>query len=90
VITLDVREPCEYATGTVPGARSLPAGQLRSRVYELPRGATLHLLCANGARSLALVPFLRAIGYDAYSVTGGAWALRDHLVVPEQAEERHA
>jgi rhodanese-related sulfurtransferase len=87
VILLDVREPCEFATGSVPGARSLPAGEVRSRLYELPRGATIFLLCANGARSLALVPFLRAVGYDAYSVSGGLWALRDRIATADPAAE---
>ncbi len=73
-IVVDVREPSEFATGSVPGARSLPSSELRSRLYELPRGSTLYLLCANGARSLELVPFLRALGYDAHSVRGGIWA----------------
>jgi rhodanese-related sulfurtransferase len=86
VIVLDVREPSEFATGSLPGARSLPAGEVRSRLYELPRGATVYLLCANGARSLDLVPFLRAVGYDAYSVAGGVWALQDHLVTTSSSE----
>jgi rhodanese-related sulfurtransferase len=75
-IVVDVREPSEFATGTMPAARSIPAGELRTRLYELPRGATVYVLCANGARSLELVPFLRAVGYDAYSVSGGVWAWR--------------
>jgi rhodanese-related sulfurtransferase len=75
-IVVDVREPSEFATGTMPAARSIPAGELRSRLYELPRGARVFLLCANGARSLELVPFMRAVGYDAYSVSGGVWAWR--------------
>lgn len=73
-LVVDVREPSEFATGSVPGARSIPAGEIRARLYELPRGATVYLLCANGARSLDLVPFMRAVGYDAYSVSGGIWA----------------
>jgi rhodanese-related sulfurtransferase len=73
-IVVDVREPSEFATGSVPGARNIPFGELRGRVYELPRGATVYLLCANGARSLDAVPFMRAVGFDAWSVSGGMWA----------------
>lgn len=36
------------------------AGEIRVRLYELPRHSTVHLVCANGARSLDLIPFLRA------------------------------
>ena len=71
---IDVREAVEFETGSVPGAISIPAGEIRQRLYQVPRGATVYLLCANGARSLALVPLLRALGYDAYSVNGGMWA----------------
>ncbi len=73
-IVVDVREPSEYATGHVPGARLIPAREIRARLYELPRRSTVYLICANGARSLDLVPFMRAVGYDAYSVAGGMWA----------------
>lgn len=74
VIVVDVRAPSEYATGHVPGARLIPAPEMRSRLYELPRGSTVYLICANGARSLDLIPFMRAVGFDAYSVAGGMWA----------------
>lgn len=83
VVVVDVREPSEFATGSVAGARSIPARDLRSRLYEVPRRTTVYLLCANGARSLELVPFMRAAGYDAWSVAGGLWAL-------QRADERAA
>lgn len=73
VFVIDVREVVEFETGSVPGAISIPAGEIRQRLYQVPRGATVYLLCANGARSLALVPLLRALGYDAHSVKGGMW-----------------
>jgi rhodanese-related sulfurtransferase len=80
VHVIDVREPSEFATGSVPGARSIPAREVRSRLYEIPRRSTVYLLCANGARSLELVPFMRAAGYDAWSVRGGLWALQQHTI----------
>lgn len=87
VVVVDVREESEFATGTVPGARSIPAREVRSRVYEIPRRSTVYLLCANGARSLELVPFMRAVGYDAWSVAGGLWALQGRTTVAS-GEER--
>jgi rhodanese-related sulfurtransferase len=89
-IVVDVREGSEYATGHVPGARLIPARDMRKRLYELPRGATVYLICANGARSLDLIPFMRAVGYDAYSVTGGMWAwLANGGPDPSEAAFRH-
>lgn len=73
-IVVDVREPSEYATGHVPGARLIPSRDIRDRLYEIPRGSTVYLICATGARSLDLIPFMRAVGYNAYSVAGGMWA----------------
>lgn len=82
-LVVDVREPSEFVTGHLPGARLIPSGQVRERLYELPRGATVYLVCADGARSQALVPFLRATGYDAYSLAGGmrAWERAGRPVV---------
>ncbi len=74
VMIVDVREASEFSTGSLPGARSIPSGEIRARHYEMPRGSTVYLVCANGARSLDLVPFLRAVGVDAWSVHGGLWA----------------
>lgn len=90
VLVVDVREPSEFATGSVPGARSIPARDVRSRLYEIPRRSTVYLLCANGARSLELVPFMRAAGYDAWSVTGGLWALHQHTAARGDAPGREA
>ena len=34
---IDVREPAEYVTGHVPGAASIPMGQLPDRLAEIDR-----------------------------------------------------
>ena len=89
-IVVDVREPSEYATGHVPGARLIPAREIRERIYELPRGSTVYLICANGARSMDLIPFMRAVGYDAYTVAGGMWAwLTTGTSDPSEPVSRH-
>ena len=89
-IVVDVREASEYATGHVPGARLMPAGEIRERIYELPRGTNVYLICANGARSMDLIPFMRAVGYDAYTVAGGMWAwLANGTYAPSEADSGH-
>ena len=35
-MVIDVREPMEYLSGHVPGARLIPMGQLASRLAEIP------------------------------------------------------
>ncbi len=68
---VDVREPGEYLAGHVPGAMLVPMGQLPSRLHELDRNGPVHVVCASGNRSAAMTDFLRAAGFDAYSVAGG-------------------
>ena len=70
-VVIDVREPIEYAAGHLAGARSLPSTQLRQRLWEVPRGVRVHLVCATGDRSREEAAWLRAVGYDAVSCTDG-------------------
>ncbi len=68
---LDVREAAEYVAGHVPGAVLIPLGELDGRLGELPRGGTVHVICASGNRSLRAARELIAAGFDAVSVAGG-------------------
>ena len=73
---VDVRERHEYTAGHVDGALWIPMGQLAARAHELDRSRPVYVICATGKRSLAMTDLLRAIGLQAWSVTGGttAWA----------------
>lgn len=68
---VDVREPVEFESGHLPGSRSLPSTVLRERLWELPRGRRVWLVCATGARSRQSAEWLRAIGYEAFSARDG-------------------
>lgn len=72
---VDVREVDEYVDGHVPGAKLIPMGQLPGRVVELDQAQPVYVICASGNRSSAMADFLRASGFDAWSVAGGtkAW-----------------
>lgn len=48
---LDVREPAEYAFGRIPGAVSIPAGELETRFHELDPNKEYHVICRTGSRS---------------------------------------
>ena len=80
---VDVREPDEYVSGHVPGARSIPMGQLPSRMSEIDREQPVYLICASGGRSGAMTDFLSQAGFDAWSVAGGTggWASSGRPVV---------
>lgn len=70
-VVIDVREPYEYATGHVPGARLLPLARLGLHADELPRTERVFLICATGNRSLMAADYLARHGIDAISVAGG-------------------
>lgn len=72
---IDVRETFEYASGHVPGARSVPLGALAVAVDDLPRHEPVYVICASGNRSLQAAVALQRSGFDARSVAGGtsAW-----------------
>mgnify|MGYP003592397752 FL=1 len=80
---IDVREPMEYLSGHVPGARLIPMCQLASRATELPKDRRVYVICASGNRSLAMTDLLQRLGFDAVSVAGGTsgWAADGRPVV---------
>jgi cysteine synthase/rhodanese-related sulfurtransferase len=77
----DVRNPDEYAAGTVAGAENIPLGSLSDGVAVplLPddKDAPIVTLCKVGERSLHALVLLKALGYrNVKSVRGGmnAWS----------------
>ncbi|MDP4083652.1 MAG: sulfurtransferase TusA family protein [Bacillota bacterium] len=51
ITVLDVREPAEYAFGHIPGAKSIPLGELEQRLNELNQEDEIHIICRSGSRS---------------------------------------
>ena len=72
---LVVREPGEFAGGSVPGAVNIPLGDLPRRLADVPRDCTIACLCRSGNRSGKAQSILLGKGYDAVNLTGGmlAW-----------------
>ncbi|WP_182526516.1 rhodanese-like domain-containing protein [Nocardioides dongkuii] len=89
---VDVRETREYVDAHVPGAVSIPMGQLTARLDELDRSSPVHVVCASGNRSAAMTDVLTAQGFDAVNVVGGtaAWVRAGRPVVrgPETGAPR--
>jgi len=76
-VLLDVREDSELAICRIEGALHIPMGQIPERYEALPKDAPLIVFCHHGMRSLNVVQFLEAKGYDnAINMSGGihAWA----------------
>ena len=82
-LVIDVREPYEYVSGHVPGARLMPLATVPQRGRDLPAGQPVYVICASGNRSLTAAAWLAQFGYDARSVAGGtgAWMTSGYPVV---------
>lgn len=67
VVVLDVRPGDEYASGHIPGALSIPVGELQRRLAELPRDREVVAYCRGPYCVLAVqaVEVLRSAGYRA-------------------------
>ncbi len=74
-VVVDVRQPDEYDSGHVPGARLIPLAEVGARVGEVPADVPVYVICLSGGRSARATEFLRTQGVDARSVAGGtkAW-----------------
>jgi rhodanese-related sulfurtransferase len=69
---IDVRQPDEFAHFRVPGATSIPLGEIPDRLDEIPRDETVYLICGGGGRSGRVAAFLNAQGFDTVNVAGGS------------------
>lgn len=70
-VVIDVREPYEYVSGHVPGARLIPLDALPEQADQLPKGEPVYVICASGNRSRTAAFWLGTVGIDALSVAGG-------------------
>ena len=74
---IDVREPEEFASGHVPGARLVPLATVPEAMPELTKlaelggGKPVYVICQVGARSQQAAAYLSQHGVDACSVDGG-------------------
>lgn len=69
---VDVREPREWRTGHLPGARLVPLDRLRASLREsLPRDGVI-FVCAAGVRSQTAAKLAEANGLTTlYNLSGG-------------------
>ncbi|MBM7569028.1 sulfurtransferase TusA family protein [Paenibacillus sacheonensis] len=60
---VDVREPAEYAFCRIPGAESIPLGDLEERINELDPSQEYVLVCRSGNRSDLACHYLAENGF---------------------------
>lgn len=71
ITILDVREPAEYAFGHIPGAISIPLGDLESKYTELNQDHEIYIVCRTGSRSDLACQELAKKGYRVVNVVPG-------------------
>ena len=69
-VVLDVREPGERDGGVIPGSVSIPLGELRGRLSELPKDRDILVHCASGQRSYNACRVLTQHGFRCRNLTG--------------------
>jgi len=83
---LDVREPWEFETSRIDGAKLIPMGDVPSRAHpELDPDDHVIVVCHHGVRSMNVTVWLRQQGFEkAQSMRGGidAWSRRVDGKVP--------
>lgn len=84
VIVIDVRPPEEYEAAHIPGARSIPLEELKSRLAEIPADAKVVAYCRGPFCVLApqAMEILREAGMQARRLDGGLpeWRAAGHPV----------
>lgn len=91
VTVLDVRPPEEYRAGHIPGALSIPVGELHARLKELPKGREVVAYCRGPYCVMAVdaVELLRTKGFTAHRMEHGVidWRARGWRVAGEGARQ---
>lgn len=74
-VLLDVRESSEWKAGHAPQAIHIALGNIDEAPRRLRRDRAVVVVCASGMRSRTAAKHLRALGFDAASLSGGmtAW-----------------
>lgn len=74
-LIVDVRQPLETASGTVPGAVLIPLTDFAGHYEELPKDRPILTICRSSHRSPFAARQLKKAGYEVIDVKGGmaAW-----------------
>jgi rhodanese-related sulfurtransferase len=83
---VDVREPWEFETAHIDGAKLMPMGDVPARAHqELDPEDHIVVICHHGVRSMNVTAWLRQQGFEkAQTMRGGidAWSRRVDGKVP--------
>lgn len=86
-LIVDVRQPAEWQSGTIPGAARVPLTHLGGYMDELPRDRQLLTICASDHRSPLAARRLKKAGFDVLDIAGGMKAWREAGLPVEEPPE---
>ena len=76
---IDVRQPGEYETQRIPGAKLISLPELNERLNEIEPAKPTIVYCASGRRSLAASQLMVGQGFgDVYNLVGGIKSWQGH------------
>ncbi len=78
-LLIDVREAHEYALGHLPGAQRIGVDDIGMLAPTLAMQRPIVTYCRSGMRSARACQILRSHGIEAWSMTGGLLAWRQHI-----------
>ncbi|WP_054969554.1 rhodanese-like domain-containing protein [Alicyclobacillus ferrooxydans] len=69
---IDVRQPGEYMSGHIPGAKLIPLNELPQRFQEIDKNQDSVIVCHSGGRSSMACEFLQGQGFNKiHNLMGG-------------------
>ena len=75
-VVIDVREPAEWTSGTLPGSLTIPLSELPEAASTMDTTVPILVVCAHGVRSVTAAAWLTSVGFEkAASMAGGITAL---------------
>lgn len=75
-VVIDVRQPNEYRSGHIAGAKLMPLNTLHSHMKGLPQNREIICVCASGNRSASATQMLIKAGFSAVNMKGGMLSWR--------------
>jgi NADPH-dependent 2,4-dienoyl-CoA reductase/sulfur reductase-like enzyme/rhodanese-related sulfurtransferase len=85
---VDVRTTSEYASGSIPGAMSMPVDEIRNRVAELSNKDVL-VNCQVGQRGHTATMLLKELGFNAVNLDGGYLTWSNSPASSKQKEKKY-
>jgi rhodanese-related sulfurtransferase len=71
IVVVDVRQPIETQSGSLPGAVLIPLTEFGRRIDELPKDRPILTICRSSHRSPIAARQLKKAGYKVTNISGG-------------------